>query len=96
VEAVGGTQFTMVNILRMFEYEFAIWINKQQKVWRVSVIVFNATINNISAISWRSLLLVKEAGVPGENRGVKHNNTNSSDFLLFIYSYCLWTHYEIL
>jgi hypothetical protein len=24
VEAVGGTQFTMVNILRMFEYEFAI------------------------------------------------------------------------
>jgi hypothetical protein len=23
VEAVGGTQFTMVNILRMFEYEFS-------------------------------------------------------------------------
>jgi len=29
--------------------------------------VFNATFNNISAISWRSVLLVEEAGVPGEN-----------------------------
>jgi hypothetical protein len=31
------------------------------------VIVFNATFNNISVISWRSLLLVEETGVPGEN-----------------------------
>ena len=29
--------------------------------------VFNATFNNISAISWRSVLLVEEIGVPGEN-----------------------------
>jgi len=29
--------------------------------------VFNATFSNISAISWRSLLVVEEAGVPGEN-----------------------------
>ena len=29
--------------------------------------VFNATFNNISAISWRSILLVEETGVPGEN-----------------------------
>ena len=29
--------------------------------------VSNATFNNISAISWRSVLLVEEAGVPGEN-----------------------------
>ena len=29
--------------------------------------VFNATLNNISAISWRSVLLVEETGVPGEN-----------------------------
>jgi len=28
---------------------------------------FNATFNNILAISWRSVLLVKETGVPGEN-----------------------------
>ena len=29
--------------------------------------VFNATFNNISVISWWSVLLVEEAGVPGEN-----------------------------
>jgi hypothetical protein len=29
--------------------------------------VFNATYNNISAISWRSVLLVEETGVPREN-----------------------------
>ena len=30
-------------------------------------IVFNATFNNISVISWQSVLLVKETAVPGEN-----------------------------
>ena len=29
--------------------------------------VFNATFNNISVISWQSVLLVAETGVPGEN-----------------------------
>ena len=29
--------------------------------------VFNDTFSNISAISWRSVLVVEEAGVPGEN-----------------------------
>ena len=28
---------------------------------------FNATFSNISAISWRPVLMVEEAGVPGEN-----------------------------
>jgi len=28
--------------------------------------VFNATFNNISAILWRSVLLVEETGVPGK------------------------------
>ena len=32
-----------------------------------SFIMFNATFNNISVISWRSVLLVKETGVPREN-----------------------------
>ena len=31
------------------------------------IMVFNATFNNISAISWLSVLLVKETGVTGEN-----------------------------
>ena len=29
--------------------------------------VFNATFNNISVISWQLVLLVEETGVPGEN-----------------------------
>jgi hypothetical protein len=32
----------------------------------VSFMVFNAILNNISVISWRSTLLVEETGVPGE------------------------------
>ena len=34
---------------------------------RVKVMVFNATFNNISAISWQSVLLVEEIKVPREN-----------------------------
>ena len=30
-------------------------------------LVFNATFSNISPISWRPVLVVEEAGVPGEN-----------------------------
>jgi hypothetical protein len=33
----------------------------------VRVMEFNATFNNISVISWRSVLLVEETGVPREN-----------------------------
>jgi len=35
--------------------------------WLVGFMVFNAPFNNISVISWRSVLLVEETGVPGEN-----------------------------
>jgi hypothetical protein len=31
------------------------------------LMVFNATFNNISAISWQSVLMVEETEVPGEN-----------------------------
>ena len=34
---------------------------------RLRFMVFNATFNNISVISWQSVLLVEETGVPGEN-----------------------------
>ena len=36
-------------------------------IWRVKVMVFNATVNNISVILWQSVLLVEETGVPREN-----------------------------
>jgi len=34
---------------------------------RIMVMVFNATFNNISVISWRSVLLMEETEVPGES-----------------------------
>jgi hypothetical protein len=33
----------------------------------ISFLVFNAIFSNISAISWRPVLMVEEAGVPGED-----------------------------
>jgi hypothetical protein len=35
---------------------------KSYQMLRVRVMVFNATFNNISAISWQSFLLVKDTG----------------------------------
>jgi hypothetical protein len=35
--------------------------------WFGWFMVFNATFNNISVISWQSVLLVEETAVPGEN-----------------------------
>jgi len=37
------------------------------KLFRVMVMVFYATFNNSSVISWLSVLLVEETRVPGEN-----------------------------
>ena len=33
----------------------------------LGIMVFNTTFNNISVIAWRSVLLVEETGLPGEN-----------------------------
>ena len=38
------------------------------KGWFGWFMAFNATFNNISVISWRSVLLVEETGDPGENQ----------------------------
>jgi hypothetical protein len=38
----------------------------KQLAW-FGFMVFNATFSNISAISWRSVLLVDKTGGPGEN-----------------------------
>jgi hypothetical protein len=40
---------------------------KKSYSYFTSFVVFNATFNNISAISWRSALLAEETGEPGEN-----------------------------
>jgi hypothetical protein len=38
--------------------------------FKVRVMVFNVTFNNISVILCRSVLLVEETGVPGENHNL--------------------------
>jgi hypothetical protein len=48
----------------MFKYS----VPSRVLIWvRVRVMVFNATFNNITDIPWRSVLLVEETGVLGEN-----------------------------
>ena len=46
----------------------------------VGLIVVNTTFNNISAISWRLVLLVEETGVSGENHceTFSHNVVSST------------------
>ena len=42
--------------------------SNKKKAWcyeRVRIMVFNTSFNNISAISWQSVLLVEETGVHG-------------------------------
>jgi hypothetical protein len=46
---------------------FLVDLHKYVLLDRFRLIVFNATFNNISVISWQSVLLVDETGVPGEN-----------------------------
>ena len=44
------------------------WTNHRLlKIDLIRLLVSNATFSNISAISWRPVLVVEEAGVPGEN-----------------------------
>ena len=49
----------------VYKYASALYnvvLYSDQCVLRVRVMVFNATFNDITAISWRSVLLVKEIG----------------------------------
>jgi hypothetical protein len=45
--------------------------------------VFNATFNNISVISWRPVLLMEETGISGEN----HDLPQVTDKLYYIMLY---------
>ena len=51
-------------------------------VW---VMTFNATFKNISAISWWSVLLVKETGVPGEKHRSVANNSQALGSRIFFF-----------
>ena len=43
------------------------WLHSLKVGWFGCFMAFNATFNNVSVISWRSVLLVEETGVPGED-----------------------------
>jgi hypothetical protein len=57
-KAVSGQQ---TRFILFYRFDFDFWC-------------FNATFNNISAISWQPVLVVEEAGVPGENHRPWANN----------------------
>ena len=50
------------------------WTIYSFTIIRVRVMVFNTTFNNISVISWWSVLLVEETGVPEENHWTATNH----------------------
>jgi hypothetical protein len=60
----------MVNYAQPVKFQgFDVAEGKQNEIiyMFVCLLVFNATFNNISVISWQSVLLVEETGGPGEN-----------------------------
>ena len=59
-------KFLDKNKLCIFNYIFRTDVAEWSGVW-VRFTVFNVTFNNISVISWRSVLLVEETGVHIEN-----------------------------
>jgi hypothetical protein len=44
--------------------------------------VFNATFSNISAISWRPVLVMQEAGVPEERKTTDHGQATDKHYYL--------------
>ena len=66
-----------------FSWNWRFWPKWVRIMVRVRVMVFNATFNNISAISWRSVLLAEESGISGEN----HRPVEVTDKLYHIMLY---------
>jgi hypothetical protein len=54
--------------------------------------VFNATFNNISVISWWSDLLVEETAVPGDRLGVNYFQIYVIDYITITLQFS-WLHY---
>jgi hypothetical protein len=55
--------------------------------------VFNATFNNISVISWQSVLLVEETGGPGENHRPARPQITDKLYHIMLYN-SLWAGVE--
>ena len=59
----------------------------------MGVMVVEAIFNNISVISWRSVLLVEETGVPGENH-LPHF-TDKLYYILLLRVLHAWTGFQL-
>ena len=73
-EPLVSLRFIIVSILSAL----VLIANSNKKI--VRVIVFNATFNNVSAISWWSVLLVEEIGVPRENHRTAANHWQTASY----------------
>jgi hypothetical protein len=69
--------------------------------WLIDFWCFNATFNNISAILWRSVLVVEEARVPRENFSTDHGQATGELYHMWLRVECTlfcnvqrraWTH----
>jgi hypothetical protein len=56
-----------INIFSRNFNVFSVVSQKKRNFWVGYFMVFNATFNNISVITWWSVLLMEETRVPGEN-----------------------------
>jgi hypothetical protein len=66
-----GLSVEMLCLVNIFSFLSFQLVNFGFGLWYLN---FNATFNNISVISWQSVLLVEETGVRGENHrpGASH------------------------
>ena len=55
----------------------------QDKIQGVRFMVFNVTFNNISVISWMSVLLVEETGIHGENTDLPQVTDKLNHIMLY-------------
>ena len=63
-----GFSYNFIRILTYSIQFFILTYSKYKYIWFwFGFMVFNTTFNNISVISWRSVLLVEETRVPWEN-----------------------------
>jgi hypothetical protein len=65
---------SLISVLNSLDHGNIYWYMQRLTFFIIDFWCFNATFSNISAISWRPVLVVEEAGVPGENHRPWANN----------------------